>query len=82
MTIVIYIGAALFLILALGLMLTWWRGRHPGAILLALTYLMAGALAVWMDEWWPLITGFLSAWALRLMGLDPGFNPDGKTKTE
>jgi hypothetical protein len=24
------------------------------------------------EAWWPLVIGFLSAWALRLMGLDPG----------
>ena len=72
MTIVIYIFSALFLLLAAALTFTWWRGRHPGALLLAATYLLAAALALVMHQWWPLVIGFLSAWALRLMGMDPG----------
>jgi hypothetical protein len=41
-------------------------------LLLALTYLIAAGLSVYLDEWFPLAIGFLSAWSLRLMGLDPG----------
>lgn len=72
MTVVIYVFAGLFLLLAAALVFTWWHGRHPGALLLAVTYLMAAALALMMQAWWPLVIGFLSAWALRLMGMDPG----------
>lgn len=72
MSIVIYIFSALFLLLSAALAFTWWRGRHPGALLLAATYLIAAALALMMHQWWPLVIGFLSAWALRLMGMDPG----------
>lgn len=78
MTILIYILCGLFVVLAAALVFTWWRGRHPGALLLALTYLFAAALAAMMQEWWPLVAGFLSAWALRLMGMDPGVKPDQK----
>ena len=35
-------------------------------------YAMAAALALLLDTWWPLVIGLLSAWSLRLMGLDPG----------
>lgn len=73
MEIVIYGFAAVFVLLAAALLFTWWRNRHPGALLLALTYLVAAGLAVMMSAWWPLVLGFLSAWALRLMGMDPGF---------
>ncbi len=72
MEIVIYVFAAVFTLLAAALIFTWWRNRHPGALLLALTYLVAAGLSVMLNVWWPLVLGFLSAWALRLMGLDPG----------
>ena len=72
MQIVIYVIAAVFVVLAAALVFTWWRERHIGALLLALTYLIAAGLAVFLDEWFPLAIGFLSAWSLRLMGLDPG----------
>jgi hypothetical protein len=77
-SIVIYIGSALFLLLALGLLITWWRSRHPGALLLAVTYAVAAALALVLHTWWPLVIGFLSAWSLRLMGLDPGGGADAE----
>lgn len=72
MNILVYVFAAIFAVLAAALLFTWWRNRHPGALLLALNYLLAAALSVLLGEWWPLVIGFLSAWALRLMGLDPG----------
>lgn len=75
MEILIYGFAAVFVLLAAALVFTWWRNRHPGALLLAMTYLVAAGLAVMMNAWWPLLLGFLSAWALRLMGMDPGFSP-------
>ncbi|MFO0442068.1 MAG: hypothetical protein ACK5ZW_15860 [Betaproteobacteria bacterium] len=72
MTLVIYVCSGLFFLRALALVFTWWRGRHPGALLLALTYSCAAGTALVMQHWWPLVIGFLSAWALRLMGMDPG----------
>lgn len=77
MEIVIYVIAAVFALLAAALVFTWWRNRHSGALLLAMTYLVAAGLAVLMNEWWPLVLGFLSAWALRLMGMDPGLAQGG-----
>jgi hypothetical protein len=72
MTIVIYLFSAMFFLLAAALLFTWWQRRHPGALLLAATYAMAAALALMLHAWWPLVIGFLSAWSLRLMGMDPG----------
>lgn len=72
MTIFVYVFSAVFAVLAAALIFTWWRSRHPGALLLAMTYLTAAVLSVMLHEWWPLAIGFFSAWALRLMGFDPG----------
>lgn len=71
MSIVIYLFSAVFFLLAAALVFTWWQRRHPGALLLAATYAMAAALALMLHAWWPLVIGFLSAWSLRLMGMDP-----------
>lgn len=72
MTIVIYLFSAVFFLLAAALVFTWWRSRHTGALLLAATYALAAVLALLLHAWWPLVIGLLSAWSLRLMGLDPG----------
>lgn len=81
MTIIIYALSAVFFLLAAALGFTWWQRRHPGALLLAATYAMAAALALLLDAWWPLAIGLLSAWSLRLMGLDPGAEADVDKKS-
>jgi hypothetical protein len=75
---IIYIVSAVFALLAVALLFTWWRGRHAGALLMALNYVAAAGTALYMNQWWPLVIGFLSAWALRLMGLEPGAAPNAK----
>lgn len=82
MDIVVYLFSAVFAVLAAALMFTWWRSRHAGALLLAMTYLIAAILSVMMGEWWPLAIGFISAWALRLMGMDPGMAQDAAKRRE
>ena len=82
MQIVIYVIAAVFVLLAAALVFTWWRERHIGALLLAMPYLIAPGPAVFLDEWFPLAIGFLSAWSLRLMGLDPGAAAKRKRSVE
>lgn len=82
MDIVVYLFSAVFTLLAAALIFTWWRSRHPGALLLAMTYLLAAGLSVMLGEWWPLVIGFLSAWALRLMGLDPGMGQNAAKQRE
>ena len=72
MEILIYVFSAVYVVLAAALLFTWWRGRHIGSLLLAMTYLIAAGLSLLLMEWYPLVIGFLSAWSLRLMGLDPG----------
>jgi hypothetical protein len=72
MTIAIYILSGLFILLALTLLYTYYRSRHSGTLLMGVTYGFSAALALIVMHWWPLVLGFASAWALRLMGLDPG----------
>ena len=72
MEIVIYVFAGLFLLLALGMLLGYYRTRHPGLVLMASCYGTASVLSVMLMHWWPLVGGFVLAWMLRMMGLDPG----------
>lgn len=76
MSIVIYVLSGIYILLALALALTFYRTRHPGTLLLGATYGVSAALALMLMHWWPLALGFVSAWALRLLGLDPGINQD------
>ena len=78
MNVVIYIVSALFVVLTLALLFAYYRARHPGLVLMSSTYGSAAVLAFMLMEWWPLVAGFVLAWVLRLMGLDP--KPDRKSK--
>jgi hypothetical protein len=69
--IVVYILAALYIVLAAGLGFTYYRGRHPGTFLMAMAYGLSGLLAIGHVHWWPLLVGFVLAWVVRFMGLDP-----------
>jgi hypothetical protein len=72
MEIVIYVFAGLFFLLALGLIFGYYRTRHPGLVLMASCYGTASVLSVMLMHWWPLMAGFVLAWMLRAMGMDPG----------
>ena len=72
MEIVIYSFAGLFLALSLTLIFAYYRTRHPGLVLLASTYGTAAVLSFMLMHWWPLLAGFVLAWLLRMMGMDPG----------
>jgi uncharacterized membrane protein len=72
MPIVIYIIAALYLLLAAALLFTYYRTRHPGPLMMALTYGSTAGSALLLMHWAPLLLGFVVVWILRLMGLDPG----------
>ena len=78
MNVVIYIVSALFVVLTLALLFAYYRARHPGLVLMSSTYGSVAVLALMLMEWWPLVAGFVLAWVLRLMGLDP--KPDRKSK--
>jgi hypothetical protein len=72
MHIVVYIVAALYFALALGLLFAYYRGRHTGTALMALAYAGGAGAALARMEWWPLVAAFVIAWLVRFMGLDPG----------
>lgn len=72
MQVAIYIVSGVFIVLAAALVFAWHHTRHAGLVLMAGTYGAAAALALLYMHWWPLAAGFVLAWVLRLMGLDPG----------
>jgi|SoiMethySBSTD1v2_1073268.scaffolds.fasta_scaffold179373_3 hypothetical protein len=71
--VIIYLFSALFALLALGLLLGYYRNRHPGMLLMAVIYLASAGAAVGYMHWWPLIAGLVLTWVVRLMGLEPHF---------
>ena len=71
MTAIIYVFSASFIFMAIALMITYRRTRHYGVFLLGLTYAASAVLAIVLTHWWPLVAGFVLAWILRVLGLDP-----------
>jgi hypothetical protein len=72
-TIVVYVIAGVFLLLMGGLFFSYRRTGHYGFFLMGITYGAAGGLAIALAHWWPLAAGFVLAWVLKLLGLDPGW---------
>ena len=68
---VVYCFAGLFASMGLALFYAFSRSKHYGLLLLGCTYVSAALLAVVLTEWWPLVAGFVIAWVLRAMGMDP-----------
>lgn len=68
---VVYCFAGLFASMALALFFAFSRNKHYGLLLLGCTYLSGALLAVVLSEWWPLLAGFVIAWVLRAMGMEP-----------
>ncbi len=71
MAILIYAFSAVFIFLALVMLFAYHRTRQPGLFLLAFTYGASAVLALMLMQAWPLLAGFLFAWVLRLMGVEP-----------
>jgi hypothetical protein len=74
--VIIYVFAALFIALALGLFFAYYRMRHPGTLLMGITYLASAGAALGYMQWWPLVMGLLLTWVIRLMGLEPRTDRD------
>ena len=71
-TITVYIFSASFIMMTFALFFAYRRTGHYGMFLMALTYGASAALAIGLAHWWPLVTGFVLVWLLKLVGLDPG----------
>ena len=71
MDIVRSIIAALFVLMAFGIIARYTTVRRWGLLLGAVTYGAAGVLAILLGAWWPLFAGFAVAWMLRVTGSDP-----------
>lgn len=71
MVFLVYIFSTIFIFLALVMLFTYHRTRHPGMFLLAFTYGASAVLALMLLQTWPLLVGFIFAWILRIMGMEP-----------
>lgn len=71
MVYVIYFFAGVFMLLSAGMFFAYYRSRHFGLFIMAMTYAVSGLLAFGLPHWWPLATGFVLAWMLRMLGLEP-----------
>jgi len=82
---VVSILGGLFIALSLAMLYVFYREKHFGTFLMAITYGLSGLLAISIPHWWPLLTGFVMVWLLRLMGLEqtipsPPEGGDGKAE--
>ncbi len=68
---IVYVFGACFIFMALAMMFAYQRTKHYGLLLMGSTYAVSAGLAIVLMHWWPLIAGFVLAWILRLLGLDP-----------
>lgn len=73
---VVYVVAGLFIALSIAMSYVFYRSRHFGMLILAVTYGSSGLLALSVAHWWPLIAGIVLAWLLRFLGLEPGSGPE------
>lgn len=71
MTILLYIAAGLFALMAGAVFFAYLRFRHTGLLLITLAYGLSAAISIYLLSWWPLIAGFVAAWILRITGAEP-----------
>ena len=69
----IYAVSVVSIVLGLGGVRTYQDSKHIGLLLGSLIYIASGVLAISLVHWWPLLLGFVAAWGLRLLGLDPTY---------
>ena len=73
-TIIVYFFAGSFILMTLALFFAYRRTGHYGLFLMGLTYGASAGLAIVLTHWWPLVVGFVLAWVLKALGLDPGWD--------
>ena len=72
MAVVIYILAAISILLAIGGLAAYAQTKHIGMLLSSIVSIVFSILAIVLIHWWPLVVGFGLNWGLRLLGFDPG----------
>ena len=77
MTYVIYALVILFLLMGGGLLMAGIGSRKLGVLVASVAFLSAAYFSYQYVAFWPLIVGFVAVWALRLLGLDPGWKSNG-----
>jgi hypothetical protein len=75
----IYLFGGLFILLSLPMLYVFYREKHFGTFLMGICYGLSGLLAIALPHWWPLLTGFVAVWLLRMMGLEQSI-PTGPTE--
>jgi hypothetical protein len=79
---VIYFFAAGFIVLSAFMFFACYRHRHFGLFLMALSYFASGLLAMMQRHWWPLVIGFVLAWTLRMLGMEPKVEVEEEPKAD
>jgi len=75
---VTYVVAGIFIALSVTMLYVFYRSSHFGLFVLGLAYGCAGLLAIVLGHWWPLVAGFMLAWILKWLGLEPGSETTGE----
>lgn len=76
MVYLIYGFASLFIVLSCTMLYVFHRERNFGLFIIGVTYGTSGVLAIALPHWWPLVAGFVLVWLLKLLGLEPGYEPE------
>ena len=75
---VTYVVAGAFIALSFAMLYVYYRSSHVGMFIMGLIYGCSGLIAILLGEWWPLVTGFVLVWVLKLLGLEPHAEPEGE----
>ena len=67
----VYVLSGAYILIAALMMFAYRRIPHYGLFVMGFTYGVSAALALALMHWWPLVTGFVLVWILKLVGLDP-----------
>lgn len=76
MVYVIYGFAGLFIAVCAMMLFAYFRTSYFGLFVMGVTYGASGVLAIALKQWWPLVAGFALVWLLKLLGLEPGDEPE------
>jgi hypothetical protein len=73
---IIYGVSGVFIVLSCTMLYVFYRDRNFGLFIMGVTYGTSGMLALALPHWWPLVAGFVLVWLLKLLGLEPGSEPE------